>query len=85
MANIDQHLGARLAAARQSSGLSESEAAAAIETSGPEYAAMERGEVRIRAIFLARLGRLFDQPISWFYEGLPGQTVFEKSAGTKSV
>ena len=85
MESIDQHLGARLAEARQSRGLSEAAAASAIKASGDEYAAIERGEVRIRAIFLARLGRLFDQPISWFYQGLPGQAVFEKAVGSRSV
>ena len=85
MDSIDQHLGARLAEARQLVGLSETVAAAAIDASGAEYAAIERGEARIPAFFLARLGRLFDQPVSWFYQGLPGQAVFEKSAGSNSV
>ena len=83
--NIDQHLGQRLAEARQSSGVSATAAAEAIEKSGLEYAAIERGEVRIRAIFLARLGRLFGRPVSWFYRGLPGQEVFEKATGAKLV
>jgi len=83
--SIDQHLGQRLVEARQSSGVSAAAAAEAIDKSGLEYAAIERGEVRIRAIFLARLGRLFGQPVSWFYQGLPGQAVFEKASGAKSV
>ena len=82
---IDQHLSQRIVEARQSSGLSAAAAAEAIEKSGSEYAAIERGEVRIRAIILARLGRLFGRSVSWFYQGLPGQEVFEKTTGAKSV
>lgn len=83
--SIDQHLGARLAEARRLCGLDKAEVASAIGKSGPEYAAIERGELRIRAIYLARLGRLFGQPVSWFYQGLPGQAVFDKASRAKSV
>lgn len=83
--SIDQHLGARLAEARRSSGISLDAAAAAISKSGSEYTAIECGEIRIPAIALARLARLFGKPVSWFYQGLPGQGVFNKATSAGSV
>ena len=83
--SIDQHLGARLAEARRSSGISLIAAAAAANMSGPEYTAIETGKTRIPAFVLARLSRLFGRPVSWFYQGLPGQAVFDKASRAGSV
>lgn len=82
---IDKHLGARVADARRSSGVSQALAAEAIEKSVQEYTLLENGEVRIRAVDLARMSRLFERPVSWFYQGLPGQAVFENAVSSKSV
>jgi len=80
MNKIDQHLGLRISEARQESAIRESDAAAALELSIEEYSRLEKGEVRVDARSLAILARLLKRPIGWFYSGLPGQSVFDKSA-----
>ncbi|MEM9570352.1 MAG: helix-turn-helix transcriptional regulator [Pseudomonadota bacterium] len=85
MRTIDKHLGMRIAQARSDSGVSLDEVAAALEVSVAEYAALERGEQRVSAFVLANISRLFGRSISWFYEGLPGQSVFKRGAKPSSV
>ena len=82
---IDKHLGMRIAQARSSSSISLDAVAAALELSVADYDALERGERRVSAFALAILSRQFDRPISWFYEGLPGQSVFRRDAKPSSV
>lgn len=80
---IDQHIGKRLTEAREASGTSIEDAASALEISADGYSAMENGKTRINALSLAKLSRLFGYSISWFYLGLPGQTVFEDTKSSK--
>lgn len=50
-----------------------------------EIEIMESGEVRIPSIQLARLARILDLPLSWFFAGLPGQDVFDATDARRSV
>ncbi|MEO1358817.1 MAG: hypothetical protein AAFU81_00610 [Pseudomonadota bacterium] len=75
---IDQHLGARIAAARHALGRSEAEVAEAIEVSVVDYKSMEAGTIRIKAICMSRLSTELKQPLKWFYQGLPGQDAFDR-------
>lgn len=85
MRTIDKHLGMRIAQARSDSGVSPDAVAAALEVSVADYDALERGEQRVSAFVLANVSRLFGRSISWFYEGLPGQAVFNRGAKPSSV
>lgn len=85
MRTIDKHLGMRIAQARSDSGISPDAVAAALELSVADYGALERGEQRVSAFVLANLSRLFGRSISWYYEGLPGQSVFNRDAKPSSV
>lgn len=50
----------------------------------PEHImAMEAGSIRVPSLALARISRIVDKPLSWFFEGLPGQDVFESDSETK--
>ena len=74
---VDAHLGGRIATARRDAGLDLAELAKAINVSQAELISMEQGQVRIRAIDIARMSRQLGQSIGWFYDGLPGQTPFD--------
>lgn len=83
MSRIDQHLAARIAEARKRSGIRLEQAAETLELSTIAYTHVELGNTRVDARTLAILAKLYDQPIRWFYSGLPGQSVFDKSASGK--
>jgi len=76
---VDTHLGKRITVARLAAGLSLSQLAGALEISELELDQIEQGQVRIRALQIARLSRRLGQSIGWFYHGLPGQAAFEPS------
>ncbi|MEL6857732.1 MAG: hypothetical protein AAFO74_05055 [Pseudomonadota bacterium] len=75
---IDKHLGARIATARDEQHVGLADLASALEITDQELLAREQGLVRIRASELARLAFHLDLPIRWFYEGLPGQALFDE-------
>lgn len=77
-ATIDQHLGLRIAEARHKSGISRSETALKIDITEHLLTAFETGRVRIPALYLSRIARLLNRPLSWFYGGLPGQSAFDQ-------
>ena len=47
--------------------------------------AMETGAVRVTSLLLARAARVLDFPLSWFFDGLPGQEVFDAPRIRRSV
>jgi len=75
---IDKHLGARIASARTAQQLGLPDLAAMLDITDQEALALEQGRIRIRASELARLAVHLDRSISWFYDGLPGQEVFDR-------
>jgi len=83
MSIIDQHIGKRLAQAREQSGKRSEDAAAVLGIGVLAYSQMEKGDSRIDALTLAKLSRFYRQPISWFYAGLPGQAAFDKSRSSR--
>ena len=78
MLPIDEHLGARISAARRALGRSEAEVAEAIEVPIETFKSMEAGTIRIKAIYMSRLSSELGQPLKWFYQGLPGQDAFDQ-------
>ena len=78
-ANIDQHLGKRVALARDQRGLSLAEVAAQIDIASERLAEFEDGSVRIPALIVARLTRVLDVTPGWLFAGLPGQERFDRT------
>lgn len=75
---IDRHVSRRLAVARKLAGLSLEKVAAAIGLTFQQIqkyekaGRSERGGNRVSAGKLAVLAQLYHQPVSWFFEGMPG-------------
>lgn len=74
---IDKHLGQRIQLARHGVGLTIEVMAEQVQYSVDEVSAMEAGSIRVPSLALARISRVVDQPLSWFFDGLPGQEVFD--------
>ena len=75
--NIDKHLGERIAQARLESDRELARLAEQIETCAETLIGFESGEQRIPALYVARCAKALNKPLKWFFEGLPGQDVFE--------
>lgn len=75
---IDKHLASRIKSLRQETGLSPADMAAEMSLSELDYVAIENGKVRIGALDMARIAQTLRRPVRWFYEGLPGQAVFDR-------
>lgn len=82
---IDHHLGQRIAQARRESKAELSWLAERIETCEETLRAFERGERRISALYVARCAKALNKPLKWFFEGLPGQDVFDVGSDPVSV
>lgn len=79
VANIDQHLGERLALARKQCGLSVEDIANRIDLPVDRLTGFELGTVRIPALCIARLARALDVTPGWLFAGLPGQGTFDQT------
>ena len=77
---IDKHLGARITLAREENGLELDHLALAMGVSSQEMSEIEDGLVRVRASILARSAVNLNRSIGWFYDGLPGQAVFDRGS-----
>lgn len=77
---IDKHLGARISMAREENGVQLKKLACAMGVTDRELSAIEQGQMRVSAVVLARAAINLDRTIGWFYEGLPGQLVFEQGS-----
>ena len=75
---VDIALGKRLLLARLAAAQSHLEIANALGLCEQRIAAMEQGRMRIGALEIARFSRYFGRSVSWFYEGFPGQSLFER-------
>lgn len=82
---IDNHLGKRIAEARQRAGMIARAVAEELELPLSTYQAMERGERRISALVMAKVSRIYGLPVGWFYQGLPGQSSFDRSVKGSSI
>lgn len=74
---IDRHLGRRILEARTERERDRGDIARIIDSDVATVEAMEAGRVRVASIALARISRALDLPLSWFFDGLPGQDVFD--------
>ena len=79
------HLGQRIAEARRNLDLSHETLADLTEIEAGKIKAMESGTLRVSSIALARVARSMDVPLSWFFDGLPGQEVFDTLSDKRSV
>src|SRR5690348_15918815 len=69
---IDQHVGARMRAARLEAGKSQTDVADAIGITFQQVQKYEKGTNRISAGTLHELSRLFDTPVQFFFNGTDG-------------
>lgn len=74
---IDRHLGRRISEARNARGHSQDALANLIDIDSATLASLEDGTARVASITVARVSRVLDFPLSWFFAGLPGQDVFD--------
>ena len=80
---IDKHLGKRIASSREAADLTLESLAEMIDYQPEQVAAMEAGTERVPSLALARISRVVDRPLSWFFEDLPGQEVFDAGETAK--
>ena len=74
---IDQHLGQRIAEARHMAGINCHQLATGLGISVDRLTRFETGQDHIPALCVALCARLLNQPLKWFFDGLPGQYVFD--------
>jgi len=65
--------------AREKRGLQQADIAQIIDADPAVVAGMEEGRLRVASFALARISRSLDLPLSWFFNGLPGQEVFDSN------
>ncbi|MCR9080556.1 MAG: helix-turn-helix domain-containing protein [Hyphomonadaceae bacterium] len=82
---IDRHLGRRIIEAREQCGQTQAALAQRIDIEPAVLEAMESGNMRVASLQLARVARELDLPLSWFFDGLPGQEVFDAPRLRRSV
>ncbi|MCH9751181.1 MAG: helix-turn-helix domain-containing protein [Alphaproteobacteria bacterium] len=82
---IDRHLGRKIKEGRVQRSLSVDALAQQIEVPSAQIEVMESGDVRIASLQLARIAKVLDLPLSWFFAGLPGQDVFDAPRAHRSV
>jgi transcriptional regulator with XRE-family HTH domain len=69
---VDQHVGARMRAARLEAGKSQTDVAEALGLTFQQVQKYEKGANRISAGKLHELSRLFDTPVQFFFDGMAG-------------
>src|SRR4029079_16302559 len=69
---VDQHVGARVRAARLEAGKSQTEGAESLGLTFQQVQKYEKGTNRISAGKLHELSRLFDTPVQFFFDGMAG-------------
>lgn len=82
---IDRHLGRKIMEAREQRGQTQAALARRIDIEPAVLEAMEAGQMRVASLQLARVARQLDLPLSWFFDGLPGQDVFDAPRLRRSV
>jgi len=69
---VDQHVGARVRAARLEAGKSQTEVAESLGLTFQQLQKYEKGANRISAGKLHELSRLFETPVQFFFDGMAG-------------
>jgi transcriptional regulator with XRE-family HTH domain len=69
---VDQHVGARMRAARLNAGKSQTDVAEALGLTFQQVQKYEKGANRISAGKLHELSRLFNTPVQFFFDGIAG-------------
>jgi transcriptional regulator with XRE-family HTH domain len=68
----DRHISVKIKIARETSGFSQTRVGNALGVSFQQVQKYESGQNRVSAGRLFQLAAVFERPISWFFEGLPG-------------
>ena len=76
---IDQHLGRRIAAAREQVGIEFGRLSDLVDVPVERLAEFEQGAVRIPAASLSKLAKALGVSPRWFFHGLPGQDAFDRA------
>ena len=82
---IDRHLGRKISEARLKRGQSQDALAQSVDIDADLLNSAESGEVRVSSVLVARVARALELPLSWFFDGLPGQEVFDAPRRRRSV
>ena len=69
---VDQHVGARVRAARLEAGKSQTDVAESLGLTFQQVQKYEKGTNRISPGTLLELSRLFDTPVQFFFDGMAG-------------
>ncbi|MET0337915.1 MAG: helix-turn-helix transcriptional regulator [Caulobacter sp.] len=72
--DVDIHVGSRVRLQRKLRGLSQTNLGQVIGLTFQQVQKYERGASRISAAKLYRLAQALDVSVSWFFDGLPGNT-----------
>jgi len=78
---IDVHVGARLRLCRKSQGMSQGALASQLGMTFQQVQKYERGVNRISASVLFTIAQVLQVPVSYFFDGLPGQSEHRPDAG----
>ncbi|MEM7329814.1 MAG: helix-turn-helix transcriptional regulator [Pseudomonadota bacterium] len=76
---IDQHLGKRIAAAREQLGIEFDRLSDVVDVPVERLMAFEQGSTRIPAASLSKLAKALGVTPRWFFHGLPGQDAFDRT------
>jgi len=71
--SIDQYVGSRVRMRRQALGMSQSKLAAAIGLTFQQVQKYEKGTNRMGASRLMQIASVLEVPVTYFFEGAPGQ------------
>jgi transcriptional regulator with XRE-family HTH domain len=82
---IDQHVGGQLRLRRAQAGMTQTELGAKVGLSFQAVQKYETGENRISASRLYQLARIFDVPLTYFFEGLDETGHSEDTAGASDL
>jgi transcriptional regulator with XRE-family HTH domain len=82
---VDQHVGARMRAARLDAGKSQTEVADALGITFQQVQKYEKGTNRISAGTLHELSRFFDTPVQFFFDGMDGAVRRGNSKGAAAL
>jgi transcriptional regulator with XRE-family HTH domain len=82
---VDQHVGARMRAARLEAGKSQTEVAESLGLTFQQVQKYEKGTNRISAGKLHELSRLFDTPVQFFFDGMAGAVGRRSNKGGAAI
>jgi transcriptional regulator with XRE-family HTH domain len=83
--DVDRYVGQRLREKRLCTGLSQANLAHQVNITFQQIQKYERGNNRISAGRLYEFSRVLEEPVAFFFTGLPGQSCTEVSADAQPI